>query len=157
MPRSDAHLPAVPDPLPRVRKLAPKNVERAKHAFLESFAHWGIVSHACRAAGIGSRNTVDAWLERDEEFALAYRQAEQASLEVLEREAFRRATEGTPYKRTSYWKGEPVGTDEKTEYSDALMVTLLRARAPEKYRENTSINITQVVKAVAGIDPTSVV
>jgi Bacteriophage Sf6, terminase small subunit-like len=132
-------------------------VERAKHAFLEAFAHWGIISHACRLAGIGSRNTIYAWLEHDEAFAMRYREAEQASLGVLEREAFRRATEGTPYKRTSYWHGEPVGTDEKTEYSDALMVTLLRARAPERYRDNVNVNVSQVVKTVAGIDPASVV
>ena len=131
--------------------------KRAKHAFLKHFSHWGIVTHACRLSGISSTSTVYAWLEHDEEFAIAYRQAEQASLEVLEREAFRRATEGSPYKRTSYWKGQPVGTDEKTEYSDALMVTLLRARAPEKYRENLTLNVTQVVKAVAGVDPESVV
>jgi hypothetical protein len=144
-------------PIPKRGRATLLRRERLQHAFLEHFAHWGIISHACRLAGITNTNTVYQWLEHDESFALAYRQAEQASLEVLEREAFRRATEGTPYKRTSYWRGEPVGTDEKIEYSDALMVTLLRARAPEKYRENVGINITQVVKAVAGIDPASVV
>ena len=144
-------------PYVKGRRMTLGQAKRAKHAFLKAFAHWGIVTHACALAGIGSTATVYNWLESDEAFALKYREAEAASLGVLEKEAFRRATEGSPYKRTSYWKGQPVGTDEKTEYSDALMVTLLRARAPEKYRENLTLNVTQVVKAVAGVNPEEVV
>jgi len=107
-------------------------------------------------AGIGSRARIDEWLEKDEEFSLAFHQAEAAALEVMEREAWRRAVEGSPYTRTSYWHGEAVGTDAKIEYSDALMTLLLRARAPEKYREKVDLSVSQVVKTLAGIDPASV-
>ena len=69
---------------------------------------------------------------------------------------WRRATEGTPYKRTSYWHGEPVGTDEKIEYSDQLMLLLLRARKPDVYREKVDVTVNQIVKAIAGIEPASV-
>src|SRR5262245_3613504 len=130
-------------------------VARAKHAFLETFAVYGILAHAAAAAGIGSRHTVYDWIEGDPVFAAGYAEAEAKALAVLEREAHRRAVEGTPYVRTSYWHGEPVGTDYKVEYSDALLTTLLRARAPEKYREQTNITVAQIVKVV-GVDPGSV-
>jgi hypothetical protein len=116
---------------------------------------YGIMAHACREVGIASRQTVYEWLESDPEFAAKYAEAEAKALAVLEREAHRRAVEGTPYVRTSYWHGEPVGTDYKVEYSDALLTTLLRARAPEKYREKTDITVAQIVKVV-GVDPSTV-
>ena len=102
------------------------------------------------------RKTFYNWSERDEQFALAFKQADAAATERLEREAWRRATEGTPYERTSYWHGEPVGTDRKIEYSDQLMMLLLRARRPDLYREKVDVGVTQIVKAIAGIEPSSV-
>jgi hypothetical protein len=128
---------------------------RAKHAFLESYAYWANISAAAAAAGV-HRNDFYYWQEHDPVFLAAFQQAEAAATERLEREAWRRATEGTPYKRTSYWHGEPVGTDEKVEYSDNLMMLLLRARKPDIYREKVDVAVTQIVKTVAGIDPVSV-
>jgi len=128
---------------------------RAKHAFLADFALWANITSACQVAGI-HRNTYYSWLERDPAFALGLKQADAAATERLEREAYRRAVVGSPYKRTSYWKGEPVGTDEKIEYSDQLLMLLLRARRPETYREKVDLNVTTVVKTIAGLDPASV-
>ena len=128
---------------------------QAKHAFLQSYAQWANVSYACQVSGVG-RSTVYEWQEHDAAFAAAFHAAEAAATERLEREAWRRATEGTPYKRTSYWHGEPVGTDEKIEYSDALMMLLLRARKPDVYREKVDVAVTQIVKAIAGVEPSSV-
>ena len=126
---------------------------RAKHAFLESYAQWANVSYACQQANV-PRSDVYYWQETDEQFALAMRQAGDAATERLEREAWRRAAEGSPYTRTSYYRGEPVGTDHKIEYSDQLMMLLLRARKPDTYREN--VNVNQVVKTIAGVEPSSV-
>lgn len=128
---------------------------RAKHAFLTCYAEWANVSHACQLAGVARRN-VYYWQEHDPEFAAAFHIAESAATERLEREAWRRAVEGTPYERTSYWHGEPVGTDHKIEYSDQLLMLLLRARKPETYREKVDVSVSQVVKAIAGVDPSSV-
>ena len=100
---------------------------QAKHAFLKCFAQWANISYACEMAGVARRNVYD-WQERDEDFSRAFKIAESAATERLEREAWRRAVDGSPYKRTSYWHGEPVGTDEKIEYSDQLLQLLLRAR-----------------------------
>jgi hypothetical protein len=128
---------------------------QAKRAFLDDYKLWANISSACTAVGI-SRNTYYGWLEHDEHFAAALKQADAAATERLEREAYRRAIEGSPYKRTSYWHGEPVGTDEKIEYSDNLLMLLLRARRPDLYREKIDATVTQVVKTVAGIEPASV-
>jgi len=140
---------------PRLWPKTPRQIRLAKHAFLESYAQWANISYGCQVAGV-VRQTLYNWQEHDAEFALAFQQAELAATERLEREAFRRATEGTPYKRTSYWHGEPVGTDEKIEYSDQLMMLLLRARKPEIYREKLDVTVNQIVKAIAGIEPSSV-
>lgn len=137
------------------RRLTPRQSVRVKHAFLAQYARFGNVGHSAALVGV-HRNTVYDWLERDEAFAQAFRQAEDAAVEVLEQEAWRRAVEGSPYTRTSYWHGEPVGTDSKIEYSDALMTLLLRARAPEKYREKLDVSVQQVVKAIVGIVPDEV-
>ena len=136
-------------------RLTPAQAVRAKHAFLADYVRWANISSACVAAGV-HRNTYYNWCESDGQFAAAVQLASEAATERLEREAWRRATEGSPYKRTSYWHGEPVGTDEKIEYSDQLMMLLLRARRPDIYREKVDVTVNQVVKAIAGIDPASV-
>lgn len=132
-----------------------KQVVRAKHAFLENYAQWANITFACQASGIG-RSTFYTWQEHDAEFAALFNQASEAATERLEKEAWRRATEGTPYTRTSYWHGEPVGTDSKVEYSDQLMMLLLRARRPDLYRDKLDVAVNQVIKTVAGVDPASV-
>jgi len=125
------------------------------HAFLADYASWGNITSACKAAGI-VRNTFYNWTEHDEAFAAQVKVADAAATERLEREAWRRATEGSPYTRTSYYRGEPVGTDHKIEYSDQLLMLLLRARRPDMYREKVDLTVQSVIKTVAGVDPASV-
>ena len=55
--------------------------------------------------------------QRDDQFALAWADVEEASTEELERVAVRRACEG----------------------SDVLLIFLLKARRPEKYRDNVHV------------------
>ena len=141
-------------PVGRPRKTFAQSA-RAKHAFLESYAKWANISYACQQANVPRRNVYE-WQEHDPEFAAAFNVASEAATERLEREAWRRATEGTPYERTSYWHGEPVGTDRKIEYSDQLMMLLLRARRPDLYRDKLDVAVNQVIKTVAGVDPASV-
>lgn len=137
------------------RQPTARQVVRIKRAFLEAYAAYGNIGYCAAKVGV-HRNTIYNWQEKDEEFALGFQQAEIAATEVLEREAWRRGVEGSPYERTSYWHGEPVGTDRKLEYSDTLLLTLLRARAPDKYREKLDLAGTVVVKAIAGVAPESV-
>ena len=126
-----------------------------KRAFLEKYGKYGNIGHCCDLVGV-SRSTFYMWQEVDPAFSAAFHQAEARAIETLEQEAWRRAIEGSPYTRTSYYRGEPVGTDHKIEYSDQLLTLLLRARAPERYREKVDLAVSQVVKTIAGVDPSSV-
>lgn len=137
------------------RRFTLRQAGLAKHAFLEAYGHYGNIGHCCDLAGV-SRSTFYGWQEHDAEFAMAFQQAEKRALETLEQEAWRRAVEGSPYTRTSYYRGEPVGTDHKIEYSDQLLTLLLRAKAPERYREKMDLAVSQVIKTVAGVDPSTV-
>lgn len=128
---------------------------RVKRQFLDHLSSNGNITAACKAVNI-ARTTVYRWQEHDPEFALAFRQAEIEATEALEREAWRRATEGTPVTRANYYRGQLVGEDRRIEYSDTLLLALLRARAPERYRDRVDVNVQQTIKAIAGIHPSEV-
>lgn len=129
--------------------------ETVTRAFLANLREFGNHTLASAAAGI-SRETAYRWLREDPTFAAGYEDASEAATERLEAEAWRRAYEGNEYTRRSYWKGQVVGEDVKREYSDVLMLALLKARAPQRYRETVTADIRQVVKIVAGVDASAV-
>ena len=97
------------------------------------------------------RRLIYTWRDTDPDFASRMAEADEQATETLEAEAWRRAVEGSPYRRTSYWRGEPVGVDEKTEYSDSLMTLLLKSRAPDKYRDK-DVQPAQVIIKTVGFD-----
>lgn len=95
------------------------HVGQAKKAlFLTEFAKRGNISRAAKAATVG-RQTVYDWLERDGAFRALFASAEQESIDSLEDEAHRRAIDG----------------------SDTLLIFLLKASRPSKYRERVDINM----------------
>lgn len=108
-----------------------------KPDFLASFARTGLVSYACEDAGIG-RTTAYQARQRDEAFALAWADTEQQVTETMERELYRRAVEGVD--KPVYQGGKRVGTIR--EYSDTLLIVGLKARAPDRYRENFKVEHT---------------
>lgn len=124
---------------------------RARERFILEYGKCGNVSVAAKRAGI-ARNRVYVWQEHDSEFAAAFRDAGIRATEVLEREAWRRARNGVA--EPVYQHGKLVGTIQR--YSDNLLMFLLKARAPEKYRDRVDVSVTPVIKAVAGIDPADV-
>lgn len=110
-----------------------------KKRFLEAFSETGIVSHACEAAGV-PRRSVYMWQEHDDQFALEFQQAEIRATEVLEQEARRRAVAGVDKQRRVYdSRGNLIDEYAETTYSDTLLIFLLKARAPEKYRDRHDI------------------
>ncbi len=110
-----------------------------KKAFLEAFRRTGNVSQSAAAAGM-ERRTAYEWQEHDDVFALDYRQAEIEATELLEAEAHRRAVFGVTKYKGVYYKGNLIEVVEEREYSDTLLIFLLKARAPEKYRERLDIH-----------------
>lgn len=75
----------------------------------------------------------------DEAFKRAWREAADIGTEFLEQEAARRAYHGT--LKPVFHKGEQCGFVR--EYSDTLMIFLLKARKPEMYRDNVEDGVAR--------------
>ena len=111
--------------------------EALKVAFLESYANLGIIRSACEEAGI-VRSTVDNWRKVDPDFAARMLQARQEATDRLEREALRRGVEGV--EKPVYQGGVEVGAIR--EYSDPLLMLMLKANDPKRYRENIRAEVS---------------
>ncbi len=100
----------------------------------------GNIRAACEAAGVG-RQTVYDRRDADQAFARQFADALEDGCDRLELEAHRRAHDGLLRKKFSK-TGEPIiDPDTKQqyaerEYSDTLLIFLLKAHRPQKYREN---------------------
>lgn len=119
---------------PKTRaKAVPKSRKDWKPAWLEAFRKTGMVTAACRETGVGRRTVYNARV--DEEFAAAWDEVEHETTDAMEREAFRRAVEGTTEPVVS--AGKHVTDVQK--YSDTLLIFMLKSRRPEKFRENVKV------------------
>lgn len=108
-----------------------------KAEFLFAYPECFTVISTCKKIGI-SRSQYLTWVKEDAQFAADYNQAKEAAIELLESEARRRAYNGVT--TTRYTKsGEPY---DYTEYSDTLMIFLLKAANPQKYRDNSRVEVT---------------
>lgn len=116
------------------RSRAGKPTAEWKAAWLEAFAEHLTVTAACEAAEVG-RSSVYQARKADPEFAASWDEVEAKITDTLEREAYRRATEGV--EQPVFHQGRQVGTVLK--FSDRMLEMLLRARKPEKYRDRISI------------------
>jgi hypothetical protein len=105
-----------------------------KEAFLEALGEHGMVTRACRDIGIGRTTAYEA-RRADDAFATAWADISEMTLERMEAEAIRRAVDGVD--RAVYYQGEEVGLERQ--YSDTLLIFLLKAGRPDKYRENISV------------------
>lgn len=104
-------------------------------SFLKELARAGNVSAACRKVKI-SRTIAYELREQATDFAELWAEAIETATDGLEQEAYRRAVKGVR-KPTGWYKGVPGGYVQ--EYSDTLLVLLLKANRPEKFRENVDI------------------
>lgn len=112
-------------------------IEMRKEAFLDALRMHGTVSGAVAATGIAA-TVAYRWRKSDPDFAKGWNEATEPLLFLLEDEAVRRALEGTP--DGIYHLGKRIG--ERRVYSDALLVTMLKALAPEKYRDRAEVKHT---------------
>lgn len=113
-----------------------KIVHPQKRTFLLAYASGRTIARACDVADVGRQTHYD-WLnhEHDERdaYRLAFDEAKERRFEVLEQEARRRAVEGcaTPIFDK---EGNQIGTE--LEYSDVLLIFLMKGSKPEIYRDN---------------------
>ncbi len=108
-----------------------------KRVFLQAYSTCGNVTQAARIAGV-DRATHYVWLETDEQYAEAFQQAQEAAADYLEQEAWRRATQGV--EQDVFYKDKKIAT--KREYSDTLLIFLLKGIRPDKYKERAQTELT---------------
>lgn len=135
------------DPAEAKTDRTPKKERDWRVPFLRAFEEHGTVAAACEAAKI-SRSTVYLERQRNEDFALAWHDIEEATTERMEREAFRRGVEGV--EEPVFQRGEQVGAIRK--FSDTLLIFMLKSRRPEKYRENLKVEHGGKVTHDHGLD-----
>ena len=125
--------------------------KKKRKVFLGVLAKTGRVSEAARAVGYTDTATLQQYRRNDEEFAEAWEYALEAAAHVLEEEAIRRATEGV--LEPVYYKGEVAGY--KTNYSDTLLMFILRGLKPSVYRENQRGGDTNINFGIAVLPMTA--
>jgi hypothetical protein len=106
----------------------PKNAWR--ETFLAVLRDTANVRIAATRGGIARSAAYEA-RERDADFRAKWDEALEDAVDVLEAEARRRAVTGC--RKQIYYKGEAIG--EEVEYSDTLLIFLLKAHRPDKFRE----------------------
>jgi hypothetical protein len=102
--------------------------------FLGALGGSAVVLLACRTAGV-SRATAYRHRARSERFARRWDDAIEDAVDLLEAEARRRAVAGV--EKPVYYRGQVVGNVR--EYSDTLLIFLLKALHPQKYRERFEV------------------
>ena len=105
-----------------------------KPAFIEALRRTGNVTVAARYAG-RSRNQVYHVRRHSEDFAAQWREALEEGTDLLDAEARRRAVTGID--KPVFYKGEVVGSI--TKYSDKLLMFLLKAHRPQKFRDGGKV------------------
>jgi hypothetical protein len=125
------------------KETALPRLPRKAKAFLAALRDGGNVYRACVCAGV-ARGAMYRLREADPVFASAWQEALEEAADRLEEEARRRAVEGLARKWFNS-KGEPLIDPEtgeqyfEREYSDGLLMQLLKAARPRKYRDNVGI------------------
>lgn len=123
-----------------------KDLTHAQTAFLAAYSICGQVGKAAEASNT-NRMFHSIWMKRHESYRKAYEIAKSIQQQMLEDEAVHRATEGLRrYKFNAKGEpllhpvtGEPYYEDNR---SDVLLIFLLKSLDPQKYRENSSLEVT---------------
>lgn len=107
-------------------------------AWLANYRQTGNSTLAARAAGV-SRDVPYDFRARNPEhpFVAEWERAAEEAIDLLEAEALRRGKEGVA--EPVWYQGREVG--EVQRYSDTLLIFLLKALRPEKYRDNYHVAV----------------
>lgn len=107
-----------------------RTTKKRKKDFLQKLEVTASITRACKLSKV-PRRTVYDWIDDDPEFVIALEESKKIAIEALQDEAVRRAFEGTV--KPVFHQGKVVGKIK--EYSDTLMVLLLKGNMPDKYKE----------------------
>lgn len=122
-----------------------------KPVFLKHLAETGNVGASAKHANVARHTAYDHKYD-DKDFAEKWKQALREAGDVLEAEAWRRGVKGV--SKPVFHAGKVVG--EVQEYSDTLLIFLLKGTRPKKFRENVRHEVTGknggVIKSHTTID-----
>lgn len=122
-------------PKKKKRKIQKRLVPHVwKAGFIEHLRKHGNISAAARSVNVERKAAYDA-KQTDLDFAAQWEDAIEEATDALEAEARRRALEGILVE--SYDKDGNLRST-RMEYSDTLMIVLLKAHRPEKFKERFS-------------------
>ena len=107
---------------------------KKKEEFLRHLAKSGVVTHAARCVGI-SRGHAYLIRDNDDDFKRAWDDAVEQSIDIMILEAKRRAERGT--LKPVFYQGVQCG--EIREYSDSLMMFLVKGKRPEYATERRQL------------------
>lgn len=113
-------------------RIIPEYPPEVRDQFLDCLAIGLTALDGAEAVGVPIR-TLYRWKEENEEFGKAWKRAYQIGNQALEKEAKRRAVEGT--QKPVFHQGEVCGW--VNEYSDTLLMFLMKARDPQKFCDRT--------------------
>jgi hypothetical protein len=122
----------------KLTELTPKKRE----LFLSALSKGASVAKAAAAAKMTRQGFYKA-RKNDDDFARDWDEAVESGADILEDEALRRAKDGT--LKPVFHQGVQVGSVR--EYSDTLMIFLLKGRRPEKYRDKLDLNLSKLTDA----------
>ena len=125
--------------------------KKKRRVFLDILAKTGKVAEAARACGYTDTATLQAFRRQDEDFAEAWDFALESAAHVLEEEGWRRAQDGV--LEPVFYKGKVAGY--KTNYSDTLLMFMLRGLKPGVYRENQRGGETNINFGIAVLPMTA--
>lgn len=113
--------------------------EAKRKVFLESYKMTGNISASATATNI-SRQIHYYWM-RDENYATSFEEAHSELIERMDHIARMRAIEGTDVP--VFYRGKRIGLVKQ--YSDDLLIFMLKAALMDKYRHHTRVQLRQTV------------
>ena len=135
-------------PKPKGRQKALTTFTHKKRAeFLALIAMGWAVQYAAQRVGI-SKVTAYSLQKKDKAFAEAWLEANRDKVEHLEQECFQRAV-----GRDEIVIGKGGEPQMVKKYSDLLLIFLLKAEKPGKYRESVDINVREARRIIVDLLP----
>ena len=118
--------------------------------FLAAYANAGVIAYAAQVTGI-DRTTHHVWLREDPTYRSRFEAAQYDAADKLKFDACCRALQGDEVP--VFHQGKQVGV--RREYSDKLLMSLLRTARPEKFGDDAAIAANEAKAPVpsSGLSP----
>lgn len=150
---SKGKLPAAGGKGPRGHTQATVHMEADQAAFLAAFTVHGTITAAATQIG-HDRDIHYRWLREDPDYRERFAGAREGFADKLEAEALRRAHDGVD--RIRFSAGKVIRREDGTpwiekEFSDTLLLAMLKAHRRELYGDRTAVEHSGEVRTIQGL------